>query len=338
MLMKKTLFVIIVVLPQLLLIQSCLPFNDSIGSEKSEIITMLIPTETNEFIPPQEISIPPEDVPIPERAVELEPTENYKTSSSMYNELASSFIAKAVSYSGETGRNGSETNDVFNEIKIRFLDVLATRESVLQLDQLVNSLVEEKSVFNISISEMSEIDNITYRIIELKSKHTNRTLGAFDSLFIQCWTDNEVKCYPLVETKTTSVLITSNIDYRLLSDERMVSVVQKQYNSVDRSEDSYILYLFSLNNGCVADAYIDLQSSSNNGYWEAVGREYSFYTPTRKVKGIHVFELIDGENAEKTSLKVLEKELIIYNINTPENCVELEYVNGTWQIRLAQIH
>ena len=251
---------------------------------------------------------------------------------SAYDEKLQAFIEATSSFDHEASLSGLENNGVFNEIRARFTDVLIERESISGLESGKEKLVGKQSGFSIAISESHRINGTTFRMIELKNEHTEKTNGAFDSLLIQYWTDSNISYEPLVESRTTSAESTSMIDYRFLKDLGVVSVIQKEYRDVFNIEDSYILFLFSLKDGLVESIVPDAINDFNNGYWGVAGREFSFDGPNRTLWGFRISELSEEDNAGRTSLEISGAHLDVYNTEKPESRIGLEFSDkGVWQ-------
>ena len=264
---------------------------------------------------------------------DTEPDVGY-ANNSVYDEKLDSFIDIANSIYSETDGSGYETFNIFSVIKTMFMDVLGTRGSILNLIPDIERLFDKETGFSIKTSELLKINDTTYRIVELAHKNSARMMGAFDSLFIQYWTDSEIGCVPLVETMTSSASLITFTDYRFFENEGIVSVILKRYSDVGRHEDSYILFLFGLNNSQVDNIAPDTGYELNNGYWKVIDYEYSFYNPERKAIGLLISELSEEDNDRRTAIEITDMYLTINNIDIPNSSISLEFSNNMWRLKV----
>jgi len=244
---------------------------------------------------------------------------------STYQEKRLIFIEAANSYSVEITAGGLEVNGVFNDVNSKFMDLLSDRGSIDELVLGFEEAINEKAGFSITVSEPLRIDDTTYRIVGLLNKHTERVMGAYDSLYIQYWSDDLVSFASLVQARSTATDVTSTIFSRLVGEQKAVVVVQKEYTNVMKVEDSYILFLFKLYDNRVENNLLSNLRDFDNGYWGTTKREYSFNYPERKVEGLLVYELSEEDNAGKTSIEFFDTYLKISNIDVPESYIEIEF-------------
>jgi len=249
-----------------------------------------------------------------------------------YLEKLNSFITATNSFDHKQTASGLETSNIFHEIRNTFTDILVEKESIHSMQSDIASLINMQTGFTVTASEPFEVNGTKFRFVELSNVYTESTNGAFDSLFVQYWTDKEIAYAPLVESRPTSTGLTTVIDYRFIEDECIVLVVQKEYCDVFKREDSYNLFLFQVANGHVENAFADKEISINNGYWKFSGKEFTFFDPERTIIGFHVKEITEDDNAHKTSIQIADKYITVQNIDAPESSIKIELIDGTWKL------
>ena len=183
---------------------------------------------------------------IPALSVAQLPPDSNNVSNSDYVEKLNSFVISTKSFDHERIASALETSNIFNEVKDNFVELLKEKESIYGLVSYIERLIDIKTGFTVTTSNPFETNGTKCRFVELSNTYTERTNGAFDSLFVQYWTDNEIAYVPLIESRPTSTDLTTVIDYRFIEDERVVLVVQKEYCDVFKYEDTYNLFLFKL--------------------------------------------------------------------------------------------
>jgi len=269
---------------------------------------------------------------IPASSTTQLPPDSSDVSNSDYVEKLNSFIISTKSFDHERIASALETSNIFNEVKDNFVELLEEKESIYGLVSYIEKLIDAKTGFIITASKPIEANGTKYRFVELSNIYTERTDGAFDSLFVQYWTDTEIAYASLVESRPTSTNLTTVIDYRFIEDERVVLVVQKEYCDVIKYEDSYNLFLFKLVDGHIENTFPDAEISISNGYWAVSRKEYTFYNPERKITGFRVKEITEDDNAYRTFIEITGSSLVIGNLDSPESMIVLVLIEGTWQL------
>lgn len=298
---KKYLFIILFVI----LLQSCSLSNANSNNESDEPITK--PDITDD-------------------------TDNDPVNSTVYDKKLSDFIKLANAFDYESIVGGITANNFFNDIKTRFSDLLIEQQSISDLKSDVERLLDNKTGFYVKMSEPFEKNNTMYRIIVISNEYRENIDGAFDSLFLQIWTEDSVRYEPLVEPITTAGESTTFVDYRFFENELIISIILKKHNFVFNDNESYDLLLFQLDYGQVKNVVPNENERFNNEYWQVIEREYQFYNPDRTWKGLMVYEAGEEPNVGKTSIGISDLELTIYNIEIPESCIKLELNNEAWQL------
>ena len=251
---------------------------------------------------------------------------------SQYAEKLDSFIQATNGFIHENSISGFEVDTIFNEVTAMFMQVLIKKESIENLESDTITGIDEQTGYYVEVSDSLRMNDYTYRLVKLANTYSENNMGAFDSLFIQYWTTDNVGCSLLVEACTNTAEIRSIADYRFYNDDKAVLIILKEHDNFEKFDDSYILFSFLLNEDQFESIDMETRYYLNNGNWEINTEDYSFHHDNRIVRGLHISELSEEGNAGKTSTDISNNRLQVFNNDVPESRIEIEFKDGIWQL------
>ncbi|MCL2045952.1 MAG: hypothetical protein FWG88_06165 [Oscillospiraceae bacterium] len=253
-----------------------------------------------------------------------------------YEIMLENFIQSTISYDNETSQSGYDNYTYFSELHTLLSDILRQMESIQNLDSELEQLADLQTGFSVTFSELHETNKTTFRIVELNSRYTESTMGAFDGLFLQYWTEDEVSCLLIANTTNNAASMRTIMGYSFFDEDGIVAVYMKQYNNVGKHEDTYSIIMYSIYGDEIVNISPSVEYPLDNGYWSISIQEYNFHESQEQVYALLISELGEDDNAYKTLFEVSDNRITISNEDSTESSIMLEMNNGAWQILASE--